>query len=125
MSKLGHILITIFVILMLFFGLTPGGRARWNIWFFDVQVADDHTSYETIRKVEDTARGMISSYEADKLKYQQYIASEDPMKKEWGEQAKMRANNTASSYNNYILKNKFVWRENIPADIKSELAYLE
>lgn len=37
----------------------------------------------------------------------------------------MRANKTASSYNNYILKNSFVWNGNVPADIKMELPYLE
>ena len=37
----------------------------------------------------------------------------------------MRANKTANSYNEYILKNSFVWSENIPSDIRSELDIVE
>lgn len=33
----------------------------------------------------------------------------------------MRANKTASIYNNYILKNDYIWQNNIPADIYIEL----
>ena len=36
----------------------------------------------------------------------------------------MRANQTAASYNDYILKNSFVWRGNVPEDIKTELEVL-
>ena len=39
--------------------------------------------------------------------------------------AKTRANNTASTYNNYILKNSYVWKDNIPSDIKTKLDYVE
>lgn len=42
----------------------------------------------------------------------------------WAEQAKMRANKTASSYNNYILENSFLWSGNIPKDISEKLDYL-
>lgn len=37
----------------------------------------------------------------------------------------MRANKTASSYNNYILKNNFVWDNNVPKDVLQELAHLD
>lgn len=37
----------------------------------------------------------------------------------------MRANTTASNYNNYILKNSFVWKDNIPNDIYVSLEYLD
>ena len=33
---------------------------------------DDATNYDTRKKVEDTCRSMISSYESDKLVYEQY-----------------------------------------------------
>ena len=46
-------------------------------------------------------------------------------KQSWAEQAKMRANRTASTYNNYILENSYVWSGNVPNDIDSELDYLE
>ena len=109
----------------LYFGITPGGRASWNRWFFGVQKADDATRYSTIKKVEDTCRAMIASYEADKLMYEQYKDSDSKEKRGWAEQAKMRANKTASSYNNYILENSFVWEDNIPKDIKHKLDYIE
>ena len=97
----------------------------WNDWFYDVQKADDETNYETIKKVEDTCRAMIASYEADKLTYEQYKNSEKEDEQSWASQAKMRANQTASNYNNYILQNTHVWKDNIPSDIKMTLPILE
>ena len=119
------ILIVLMVAAVIYFGCTPAGRATWNNWFFNVQKADDITNYETRKQVEDTCRAMISSYESDRLTYEQYKNSENEEHQSWAEQAKMRANKTASSYNNYILKNTFVWNGNIPADIRMVLAYLE
>lgn len=46
-------------------------------------------------------------------------------KQSWAEQAKMRANKTASTYNNYILENSYIWSGNVPADIATELEYIE
>ena len=91
----------------------------------DVQKADDRTNYETLKKVEDTCRAMIASYEADKLTYEQYKDSTDKEKTEWAEQARMRANKTATSYNNYILKNNYVWSDNVPKDIYMKLDYIK
>jgi hypothetical protein len=100
-------------------------RGVINTWRFGIQKADDATSYQTLKRVEDTCRAMIASYNADKLTYEQYSADSNAEKRAWGEQAKMRANKTASSYNNYVLRNDFVWRGGIPRDIKRELGYLE
>lgn len=119
------ILIAVLVIgLGIFFGATPTGVALWNNWFHAVQDADDDTSYETRKKVEDTCRSMISSYKSDCLTYNMYKDSEDPEKQGWAEQARMRANKTASTYNNYILKNNYVWRDNVPSDIYMVLEYI-
>lgn len=104
---------------------SPTGRAAWNLWAGVVQKADDSTNYKTRKEVEDTCRAMISSYETDKLTYQQNAGSDNKEKQSWAEQAKMRANKTAATYNNYILKNSFVWNGNVPANIREELAYLE
>ena len=111
--------------LILFFAVNPLGVMSWNSWFGLVQKADDATNYETLKQVEDTCRSMIASYEADKLTYEQYKNSEDDEQRSWAEQAKMRANRTASTYNNYILENSYVWEGNVPKDIDSELDYLE
>lgn len=97
-----------------------------NTWFSNQvdyvnQKIDDATSYETRKDVEDSCRAMIASYEADKLTWKQYKDSESSEQRSWADQAKMRANRTAATYNNYILKNSFVWSGNIPDDILSEL----
>ena len=118
----GLVLAIILVGLPIFFSATPTGVVLWNSWFHKVQEADDLTNYDTLKKVEDTCRAMISSYEADRLTYEQYNNTDN---QEWADQAKMRANKTAATYNNYLLENKYVWKNNIPADIKAELPYLE
>lgn len=119
------VLIIAVVGLPIFFGATPTGKAMWNNWFYEVQKVDDATNYETRKKVEDTCRAMIASYNTDKLTYEQYKDSDNEEKQSWAEQAKMRANKTASTYNNYVIKNSYVWKDNIPSDIQSTLAYVE
>ena len=117
--------VTILLILLGVFYMTPSGRAIINTCFHIVQKVDDVTNYQTKKEVEDSCRAMISSYESDRLTYEQYKDSDSEEKQSWSEQAKMRANKTASSYNNYILKNSYVWSGNVPADIKSRLEYIE
>lgn len=107
------------------YSISPSVRELVNGVNYDVQKADDRTNYETLKKVEDTCRAMISSYKADKLAYEQYKDSTDKEKTEWAEQAKMRANKTASSYNNYILKNSYVWSDNVPKDIYMKLEFIK
>lgn len=108
-----------------------GTVGRWTGTYIDNKVdyidqkIDDATRYETKKKVEDTCHVMISSYESDKMTYEQYKDSDNEEKQSWAEQAKMRANKTASSYNNYILENSFVWSGNVPEDIKQTLDYIE
>ena len=125
MKVLIAVIAALLIVSVIYFGFTPAGVATWNNWFFNVQKADDLTNYETRKQVEDTCRAMISSYEADRLTYEQYKNSENDEYQSWAEQAKMRANKTAASYNNYILKNSFVWNGNIPSDIRMTLPYLE
>ncbi len=119
------VLIVAIVGLPLFFGATPAGKAMWNNWFYEVQKVDDVTNYETIKEVEDACRAMIASYESDKLIYEQYKDSDNEEKQSWAEQAKMRANKTATTYNNYILKNSFVWKDNVPDDIYVKLEIIK
>lgn len=118
------------IIVLLFLGaaiffMTTGGRAVVNNYIFSLQKVDDATNYNTKKKVEDTARAMIASYEADKLTWQQYKDDENEEKASWADQAKMRANRTAANYNNYILENSFIWSGNVPEDILEELPYLQ
>ena len=90
------------------------------------QKIDDATNYETRKTVEDSCRAMIASYEADKLHPSDKLrSSENDEQRSWADQAKMRANRTAANYNNYILKNSYVWSGNIPEDILAELPIIE
>ena len=107
MSKVGTIIVTIISVILIgaiiFFGFTPGGRSVWNSYTHSLEKADEN-QYETKMQVED---------------------SDNEEKQSWAEQAKMRANRTANSYNEYILKNSYVWEDNIPSDIDYSLPIVE
>lgn len=89
-----------------------------------VYEVDSATNWNTLHEVEDSCRAMIASYNTDVLYYNQYSSSTNPEHQSWAQQARMRANQTAATYNEYILKNNFVWPNGIPWDIKSELPYI-
>ena len=128
MSNTEKVLTVFLVVLALVvscFCLTPAGVALRNSYGFAVQKVDDATSFHTRKKVEDTCRAMIANYEADRISYEQYKDNPDPEKQGWAEQVKMRANRTAASYNEYYLKNSFVWSGAVPSDIRCSLPYLE
>lgn len=108
-----------------FVGCTPTGRALWNSYDNTMKKVDDATTYETRKKVEDTCRASIASYNTDKTTYEQYKDSDDELEQSWASAAKMRANKTANVYNQYILKNSYVFEGNIPSDIHMELPILE
>lgn len=124
-GKLAVIGLAAFVISSLTFGAVAFNKYVDEKREYTLQKIEDNNDYESLKKIEDTARGMISSYEADKLKYLQYAGSESEQEREWGEQAKMRANQTASTYNNFILKNSFKFEGNIPQDIAAELEIIQ
>ena len=128
MKKIAYIIFGLALVIFLMNVLTG---CRWIDTYFENRIdyidqkIDDRTNYDTLKTVEDSCRAMIASYEADKLTWMQYKDSEDSEQRSWAEQAKMRANRTASNYNNYILKNSYVWDGNIPEDIRNELEFLE
>lgn len=128
MNKAGTIIVAIISVILIgaiiFFGFTPGGRSVWNSYTHSLEKADEN-QYETKKQVEDTARAMIASYKSDVATYEQYKESDNEEKQSWAEQAKMRANRTANSYNEYILKNSYVWEDNIPSDIDYSLPIVE
>lgn len=119
------ILVLVFVLIFSLASCTPQGRLFWNSWDHAVQKVDDRTNYETRKQVEDTCRATIVSYESDKLTWEQYKDSESEEQRGWAEAAKIRANKAALTYNEYFLKNSYVFDGNIPADIRSELDILE
>ena len=124
MSIVGAVVVAALICVSLIF-LGWGDTWLGNQVEYVDQKIDDATNYETRKTVEDSCRAMIASYEADKLTYEQYKDSESDEQRSWADQAKMRANRTAANYNNYILKNSYVWSGNIPEDILAELPVLE
>lgn len=115
--------IIVLLIIITIIGVLAGWFDTWfsnKVEWIDRKI-EDRTSYDTKKKVEDTCRSMIASYKTDKATYEQYKNSDNKEKQNWAEQAKMRANKTANSYNEYILKNSYIFEGNIPEDIEKEL----
>ncbi len=114
------VIATILVLAFVFFTFVPAGRVMWNNYTHSLNKADE-VDYETRKKVEDTARAMIANYNADVATYNAFKDSEVESEREYATQAKLRAIRTATSYNDYILKNSYVWEDNIPSDIAYSL----
>lgn len=127
MKAFGAIILTILLIIVM---SGVGIGLGWFDTFLSNKVEyvnkkiDDRTNYDTRKKVEDTARASIASYKTDKATWEMYRDSDNEEKQSWAEQAKMRANKTASVYNEYMLKNSYVFEGNIPADIDYQLEIL-
>lgn len=80
MKKIGIALATIVIFVGCCVCATmTGWLGTWysNTAGFVNQKIDDATSYEKKKKVEDTCRAMISSYESDKMTYEQYKNSDN------------------------------------------------
>lgn len=107
--------------LSVFFRYVPAGRAMWLNYTHTIQKVEDRFSYETRKQVEDDCRAMIANYEADKLTWETYKDNTSAERQDYALAAKARANRTASMYNEFILKNSYVFEGNIPLDIVSEL----
>lgn len=116
------ILIAVVVVALL---LSPFGIMVLNSHDYAVHKVNDATSYKTKKEVEDTCRSYIVSYKADKMMYEQYKDSDNKEEKKWAANAKIRANKTAITYNEYILKNSYVFDGNVPADISEQLEIIE
>ena len=112
-------------LIALIFAAGPIVRAVKNRYDYNAQKADDATNYKTLKEVEDSCRAMMASYESDRLIFEQYKDSEKDNELEWAAQAKMRANRTAATYNEFIRKNSFVWKDAVPDDIDEKLEYLD
>ena len=123
MKKIGLVLLVL-VLTVVSFVAKP-----WNVFIHNkynglIKEVDSATNWDTLHEVEDSCRAMMANYQADVLIYQQYCDSETAEHRSWAEQARMRANRTAAQYNEYILKNNYVWRYGIPDDIEHELPYI-
>ena len=106
------------IVIPVLYSWSPGFRATWNRQQHRVQKADDATRYETLRTVEDTCRAMQASYQADVSAYRAYADAGDT---ELATQMLIRINRTACTYNEYVRKNSYVWRGQVPKDIDAPL----
>ena len=117
-------LVAVFILLSATIVL-PAIRRYSNEVQFAMQKADDETSYKTRKAVEDTCRAEIASYENYVQQYYQNINSYEETKNaryyDQAQNAKLMANAVAARYNEYILKNSFVFDGNIPKDIRSRI----
>ena len=120
MKIVGKIIIGIIALLLAILLMSSFGLFNEKV-NYNYQKAVDNVSYERLKKIEDTARAMIATYKSDKLTYEAY----KNMDIELATQAKIRANRTAVAYNEYILKNSFQWKGNIPSDIYNQLEIIE
>lgn len=99
---------------------------RWSLQReYQHEKIEEKYSYRVQKEVEDTCRAYIASYESYKLTYEQYKDSDRQLEQNWAGSAKMMANDVAVKYNEYILKNSFVWEDNVPKDIKHELEIIK
>ena len=127
MSRVIVALALALIVLVIVSGLTGCAAmvGAVNEWEHEIQKVDDATNYRTRKQVEDTCRSTIVSYEADRLTWLQYKDSESAEQRSWADAAKIRANKAALTYNEYFLKNSYVFEGNIPEDIREELPLLE
>jgi len=120
-KKVNIILSIVLLVLVVLVVATPLGKTIWNGYKARLDKADE-VSYETMKKVEDTARAYIASYKSDVDIYHAYCDSEDSKKQEYAESARIRAITTANSYNEYLRKNSYVWKDNMPSDLPQILS---
>ena len=99
---------------------TATGVTIYNEYKAELIEVNLDTNWEEQKKIEDTLRAYVSSYEADKITYETAGSNT-----ELANAAKIRANRTAAEYNNFYLKNKHIWKDRVPEDIKNELLYIE
>lgn len=109
-------LVIIILLAVALFLASPFLKAMWLQYDSAMQEIGE-TSYQNRKDVEDTCRAMIASYKADIDIYNLYKDSDDPNQKNYADAALVRAIQTANTYNEYILKNSFVWDGNVPKDI--------
>lgn len=109
---------------VIFFTSTSTGQEIWNNWQTSIQESKEKSELERKKKVEDTCRSMIASYKKDVITYEGFKDNDDEFYRSIAMEARIRANQTASTYNEYILKNSYVWKDNAPSDIASELEYI-
>lgn len=123
-KKLAAVLAALIVLPSLLTGCAQVVGA-FDQWAHEIRKTDDATRYSTRKKVEDTCRATIVSYQSDRLTWDQYKDSDSREQRGWADAAKIRANKAAVTYNEYFMKNSYVFEGNIPGDILETLPLIE
>lgn len=108
---------------MIFFGCTPVGRGIIVGYQYDMAKVEEN-DYANRKMVEEQCRAYIASYNSNIRGYEQYKESENELERSWAESYRQRANRTAATYNEYITKNSYVFKDHLPDDIPAKLEYV-
>lgn len=125
MGKITKVLIVTSAILVIAY-LIPGSRAVINEYIFGIRMVDEQINYNNRKSVEDTARSVIVNYNTYRNEYELYKdycnKTEEKSKCQRALDSKFLANQAAEQYNEYVQKNNYIFKGNLPRDTP---AYLE
>ena len=115
------VLVVVFILVVIigvvvYFGLIPSGIEKWNGFRYK-----DTITAEMKKEVENTCLSMIASWETDAQTYKENKGIDETVANE----ARMSANKTAESYNDYILKNGYVFGETLPEGVYAVIEPIE
>lgn len=139
MEKLFKLLMALMVLLITFvmlfgvggslaYSLSPSFRTWVNEFQFRRDVVDAETDYTNRKGVEDQARAMLANYNyamQEYNSYKEFLGTDDKARAQRALDAKSNANKTVAAYNEYLTKNNYVFKGNLPSDIPSFLPYVE
>ena len=117
----GGIALGLLIIVLALIFAPPWIRAR-NEYRATLQRIHAETCPDMLRAQERQARNMIASWEADRDQWLMFRDSDNQEERNWANGALMRANRTASSFNNFMLEHS--WIHGIPDDIAESLPML-
>ena len=118
-------LMLLFLTILVWLCITPKGIETANEYEATLKDVDYNTDYDSVRKIEETLRSYVASYEADRIIYEINKDIDNKESIALANAARSRANRTAATYNQFYLKNSYIWNDNIPDDIKPELEYIK
>ena len=107
---LGIVVIAVLIAAVVYFGLTPMGREKWN----SLTQKQDVITEAQRKAVENEARALIAAWEADAEAY-----------KNGNEDSKASANKVAEEYNNYMQTYTYVFGETLPEGIYAAIEPIE
>lgn len=122
------IVLIAFIGFQIYINWVPSGIEWWTEYNATRDQAGEDT-YENKKDVEDAARALIVSYEANLRDYEEAVdqcdANENSAYCAFVVTYKGRVNDAAIRFNEYMLLNSFIWEDNIPEDIDQELLLID